>query len=77
MVSFIYINDCSLPLFALSIFSVFGPKPFSSAEGPKSLEAKRDDMNKTAHQESFGADALDEFPVEAEMEGGVVCIVNK
>jgi hypothetical protein len=52
------------------LLSIFGPKPFESAEEPKeSIEVtKREVIDKTAHQESFGVDALDEFPEEEEIE---------
>lgn len=51
------------------LLSIFGPSPFSSAEEPKEVEvAKREVIDRTAHQESFGVNALDEFPDEEEIE---------
>ncbi|KAL3804398.1 hypothetical protein HJC23_011326 [Cyclotella cryptica] len=46
------------------LLSILGPRPFSSAEEPKNKDSelvKREVMDKTAHAESFGLDALEEF----------------
>jgi Niemann-Pick C1 protein len=53
------------------LLSFFGPKPFASAEEPKSLESeaempKREKLDKTAHAESFGLDALEQAEDEEE-----------
>ena len=53
------------------LLSFLGPRPFSSAEEPKSKEpelVKREVMDKTAHAESFGVDALEEFEDAEEYE---------
>lgn len=52
------------------LLSMFGPRPFSSAEEVKDIVEvnKREVMDKTAHAESFGVDALNEFPDEEEIE---------